>query len=340
MAQESNTSEEMELSNDYNPLMNESPIEKEYQKPNIDVNSLPKEIPTANFEKPIITFTAEEVNLNSKTEKATETPNQEQISNDFNPALNDLSSKEKRIAAENMADSAIGAYAFICEKVFVPKAQINTEKIEEQIATGEMSDKITFVVDEQGNQANIREYANVFNENVSESLEVSDEFVNKVREPLIRICQKRNFAMSDEQFVALEFGKDLLAKGMVVYELKKSTKTITNMIIEQTAMMKSSLYNKEQFNSQTEFNPIEQVKTNPEIIKTVDSNATNNLTQETFEEPKSNLEDNSELKLKKTTLPKKQFGNPEILAHLEKTTQSTPPKSNRRGNTKTIKPSK
>lgn len=297
---------------DYNPLLNEAPLQKEYQKPNINTESLPAEIPTFQFVKPMMNFDASAPAIEESETNQRNRPTEAPENNYANPSLNDLSKKEKRLGAEQAADTALGAYAFVCEKLFVPLASINTQTIEEKLATGEMSDEITFVVDEEGNKANIRQYASVFNANVAESLKVDNEFIEDVREPLIRVMEKRGLAMTDEQYIALAFGKDLLTKGMIVFELKRSTKTITNMIVEQTALLRQSMQpHVAPIQEKTEFK--EEVKSSPEIVPA-----------STFERPTENLEIKIEEKPKNTNFQQRErlpgmpdFGNPNTLAAIE-----------------------
>ena len=315
MSDTSQNPSEVAPSNDYNPLLNEAPVKKEYQQANINPSSVPAEIPTFQFTKPMINFdanaSATEEPENNQPNRATAAPETSYA----NPALNDLSKKEKRLGAEQAADTALGAYAFVCEKLFVPLASINTQTIEEKLATGEMSDQITFVVDEEGNQANIRQYASVFNANVSESLKVDNEFIEDVREPLIRIMEKRGLAMTDEQYVALAFGKDLLTKGMIVFELKRSTKTITNMIVEQTALLRQSMQpHVAPVQEKTEFK--EEVKNNPEIVPASPSSITSKtepLEVKLEERPKT-----SNFKQREALPGMPNFGDPSTLAAIEK----------------------
>lgn len=320
-------SEEVTPAVDYNPLLNEAPAKKEYQQANINPNSVPAEIPTFQFEKPMMNFDANAPAIETPETSQPNRPTEAPESSYANPALNDLSKKEKRLGAEQAADTALGAYAFVCEKLFVPLASINTQTIEEKIATGEMSDQITFVVDDEGNQANIRQYASVFNANVSESLKVDDEFIEDVREPLIRIMEKRGLAMTDEQYVALAFGKDLLTKGMIVFELKRSTKTITNMIIEQTALLRQSMQpHVAPVQEKPEFK--EDAKITPEIVPASPSSTTAKtepLEVKLEERPKtSNFQEREAL----PGMPN--FGDPSTLAAIEKmVAQEEPTKINR-----------
>jgi len=259
--------------NDYNPLLNEAPIQKEYQKANLNAQNIPTEIPEPTFEKPTIDFSLEGINSEEPNieEKISENDSQENNkSESFNPQFNDLSKKDKRISAELMADTAIGGYEFIINNLLVPVAKIKEQKVEEKILNKEINPNITFVVDAENNRANVREYVSVYNETVDDALEVTDAFKNTIREPLIRIAEKRGIGMTDEQFVALELGKDLLSKGIIVFQLKKSTNMILNMLEAETA--KSAVQYPEQPKNQ-EPKPIETTKTeNSEVKQTAVKN--------------------------------------------------------------------
>lgn len=302
----------------YEPLLSAKPVEKAYQKPNIDAASIPLDLPEQSFEKPKLNFEP-----NRATEQPIEENHKTQSSspeNSFNPAMSNLASKDKRIVAENMADSAIGGYSFICERLLVPFAQINTQKIEEQIATGEMSEEITFVVDEEGNRANIRQYAAVFNPTVESALKVDEEFKDRIREPLVRICLKRDIGMTDEAFVGLELSKDAIAKLMILVDLKKSTKTVTDMIIEQTSLMRGQYVTPAQHTP----SPAPIVQESPEniivkeqVIVTPESKFSNDFPKK--EVKTSVFAEKEEIQ----GMPK--FGNPEIMKHLaEVANEGTP----------------
>ena len=113
---------------------------------------------------------------------------------------------------------------------------------------------------------------------------------------MVRVFMKKGWGMTDEQFLAIQFGKDILTKTMVVYSLKK---TLNNTIstLEKAHKMKSrntyssSVYSspetmsndpvkdfeKEMKSENQEPEIVEELTPEPEIVEEQQDNFTSSL---------------------------------------------------------------
>lgn len=306
----------------YDPLSDAAPNVKEYQKPNVDVSNIPEELPTHQFQRPTMSF--EPTGEFEKSEETTTTSSTKETQQSFNQSYQELGKKDKRIGAENMAATAIGGYDFLCSQLMAPMVKIKPNKIEEKISTGEISADIKLVLDEEGNEGNVRDYVSIFNTNIDEIFGISDSFVQEVREPLIRIAERRGLALTDEQAVGIAFGKDLLTKGLAIFQLKSGQALIIENLIEQTKQLKFNASKIPPSNfedvAMQKNNPVVE-KANPTIIPTI-VEATAEIKDDALHIYATDKTFKPEVKgsnFVQSEKPKniKKFGNKDILAHMD-----------------------
>ena len=147
-----------------------------------------------------------------------------------NPAMNDMDSKDKTAAAERMVDSILDGYESLHQlgQNFV---QIAPEKIQEKIMNNEFDPSMKIPLDESGEEVSTVEFLQEFNQQAAEVFTYDKKFNDKVRQPMIRIFAKKGWGMTNEQYVLMEFGKDLSWKGLQVYNLKKQGNHYMNMFM-------------------------------------------------------------------------------------------------------------
>lgn len=306
-------------SGEYNPLLSAAPVKKEYQKANIDPTSVPTHIPEQQFTKPVIKFdeNAEQAEISNASETKPKEP--------LNPSVNDLSKSEKRAGAMLVADQAISAYGFVCNKIFVPFASVNEKKLNEMIAEGEIDPNIKFQVDASGKTATPRIFAQEWNETVQENLAMDEDFVERVREPLIRICEKRGFALTDEQYLGIEIGKDLITRTAIAWDLKKSAGMILEQLKANTIAIKMQHQPQPTPPTPSPVSPLNNETTEPIIVassEVVKENVVNDLLQNPIEEvPKSG---NFVARQEVSGMP--EFGNRSILEHMAAEAENDNPK--------------
>jgi hypothetical protein len=153
----------------------------------------------------------------------------------FNPQFNDLDNKEKTMGAKMMVEMSLDLYAKGCG-LLGKLPEISENKLDRFISEGEIDGSIE-IPTEHGS-LNIKEFAKEYNEAIKESFEVSDEFREKIREPLERIFKKRGVGLTDEQLVLYYIATDFGTKAVQAFMLKKNGNSIINSLKENTLALK------------------------------------------------------------------------------------------------------
>jgi hypothetical protein len=243
----------------------------------------------------------------------------------FNESYSELDNKEKTMGAEMMAEMTLDLYEKGCG--FLGKLpEINERKLDNLIAEGEIDPNIQ-IPTESGNLL-VKEFAQEYNSSIKDAFEVSDEFKDKVRPPLIRVLKKRGIGMTDEQLLGYYFLTDLGAKSAQAFMLRKTANSIVDSLKENTQVMRESQAPRPApAPVQKESEPIKYYEEAEEekVVVQRKKQKTNFEEQIEFFEPEeagsvySNLKDNSGFKDEfkgADNMPK--FGDTEILSKLEK----------------------
>jgi hypothetical protein len=155
----------------------------------------------------------------------------------FNEAYSELDGKEKTMGAEMMAEMTLDIYEKGCG--FLGKLpEISEAKLDKLIAEGEIDGDIQLPT-ESGNLG-VKEFAVEYNSSIKEAFEVSDDFKEKVRPPLIRVLKKRGIGMTDEQLLAYYFVTDLGTKTAQAFMLRKTANNILDSLKENTLAIRES----------------------------------------------------------------------------------------------------
>ena len=93
-------------------------------------------------------------------------------------------------------------------------------------------------ISEDGEEVTLGEFLNTYNEQCTEALSYDKSFGEKVRPAMIRVFMKNGWGMSDGQYLAFMFGKDIVTKTSIVYSLKKSLNMTMTMIEKQYKIYK------------------------------------------------------------------------------------------------------
>lgn len=213
-----------EFENDFSPL-NENVVQRDYTRPNVSgmVDSSPIE------EAVVIPPTFDDLNQSFQTnlngaEMETEQQgdgrkvwgtSDEQSS--ANPYTENLDKKDQRKASEALVEAVLDGYTQL--NSFANKLiQFNPNKIQKLINEGEIDGNLQIPI--QGQEIGVLDYINEYNKQTEGVIGVSDEFKDKVRPVMVRVFQKRNIGMTDEQLLAYYFGVDIVQKGAMVYSLR------------------------------------------------------------------------------------------------------------------------
>lgn len=142
--------------------------------------------------------------------------------NNINPVMNQLDDKDKKIAAEAAADIFIDLYQDLRQ---IPAAivKIDNDRLAKMAIEDEIDPDAVIQLDPKGNPITVSKFFSSFNEQVDDALKLDEvAFRNKVRDPLIRICIKRDIGASDEQLLGSIVVKDLMICGFVGVRLYKA----------------------------------------------------------------------------------------------------------------------
>jgi hypothetical protein len=313
------------IDNDFSPL--DAPVkQRSYTSHKIDSTQPMPELEVPTYETPMYT---------SFDEPEAETKEEPKP---FNEAYSQLDGKEKTLGAEMMAEMTMDIYEKGCG--FLGKLpEISEDKLDRLIAEGEIDADIQ--IPTEGGDVPVKEFATEYNDSIKSAFEVSDEFKEKVKPPLVRVFKKRGIGMTDEQLLAYYFVTDLGTKGVQAFMLKKTADNILNSLKENTIALRESRAPRpraEQPVKAQEESNVEYTDNISEVVserpKSRPSKPKTNLEEqmEYFAEPEevgvfSNLKDNGGFKdsfQEPDGMP--EFGNADILAELERLSGQDEPK--------------
>jgi hypothetical protein len=162
---------------------------------------------------------------------------EKELAKPFNEAYSELDGKEKTMGAEMMAEMTLDIYEKGCG--FLGKLpEISESKLDKLIAEGEIDGDIELPT-ESGNLG-VKDFAVEYNSSIKEAFEVTDDFKDKVRPPLIRVFKKRGIGMTDEQLLAYYFVTDLGTKTAQAFMLRKTANNILDSLKENTLAIRES----------------------------------------------------------------------------------------------------
>jgi hypothetical protein len=281
------------VDNDFSPL--DAPVkQRSYTQHKMDAHQVMPELDEPTFEAPSYT------DFDEPTEK------EKEPARPFNEAYSELDGKEKTMGAEMMAEMTLDLYEKGCG--FLGKVpEISEGKLDRLIAEGEIDADIKLPT--ENGEIPIKEFAVEYNESIKEAFQVSDEFKEKVKPPLIRVFKKRGVGMTDEQLLAYYFVTDLGTKGVQAFMLKKTANNILDSLKENTLAIRESNAQREKPEKPTP--PAPNTTSNPINISTVDSELMNkdNYVEDDYVEVTVMDKPKPKAKAKPTTDMEKQIMN-------------------------------
>jgi len=286
----------------FSPL--DEPVkERAYTKGNVDAQGLESELEEPTFDAPNFSDFDQE-------EKEPST---------FNPAMDNLDKKEQMYATEQMVDTVLDVYGkahLLANRV----TKIKEEKIAQAMENGEIDPSLQVPIDDNGNSLGLMEYVQEYNAQLSDAIKLEDDFVEKVRPPMIRVFQKKGLAMTDEQFLAVAFGTDILTKGAMIFQLVKQNNKLMTMWKEQ-----SNFVPKQKSNTTTPSNTPPPTPTEPSPSTPPPTPPTpepvfvepEEFSAESMVSDMTGMKENSSFENVKQSEGMPQFGDPSILAKLD-----------------------
>ena len=211
------TPQKEEFYDGFSPL--DEPVkERAYTKGGADGSQIVGEIEEPTFVAP---------NFNEFDDKEDPEPSS------FNPEMENLDKKEQAYATEQMVDTVLDVYvkAHLLANNFT---KLKEEKVQNAIDNGEISQNLRVPIDEQGGSMGLMEYVGEYNGQLSDAIKVEDDFIEKVKPPMVRVFQKKGLALTDEQFLMVTFGGDIITKGALIYQLVKQNNKLIDMWKDQS----------------------------------------------------------------------------------------------------------
>ena len=109
-------------------------------------------------------------------------------------------------------------------------AKIDEEDIMKREAKGEIDLSLTFKLPSQ-QPLTAKDYFKHYNQTVVESFVTNPKLEKETRDAMIRLCKKYNLIMSDEWFVAMKVGEDLVSKAGEVLMLRKTSRAVLEQLV-------------------------------------------------------------------------------------------------------------
>lgn len=213
---------------DVNPL--DEPVnEKRYTQGNINTSGIDM---TKPIDEPTFTpppFRGANTNNNSKTSSSSSKTSSQPSSSSSDEPMN---KKDLKLGAEAAADMVIQGYVWLHD-LGNKWLQISDKKLNALQESGEIN--LNAMIDyDYNHRITAREFINEYNRQVSNILQVSDEFKEEARKLLTEYFIKKNVQVSLEQRIMILFAKDIAAKGLIIYQQKQQVKQMLSVISQAT----------------------------------------------------------------------------------------------------------
>lgn len=210
--QQQTTNSINEINNNFDPLTNEPVIQRGYGTMQIPDNGQPiPDIPEPKFTPPSAQTIFEEPKFGGQTIPP-------------NPQMNDLSDKDKRDAAERLVDGVFQIWSWL-KSLAGKKAVIDIDKVKRLHKEMKLDMNILIPLGD-GRTASFLEIVLDFNKQSEEAFIVTEDFINKVREPMIREFMKRNIGLTDMQTILVFWSMEIATTGYHFIDIKKKANEV------------------------------------------------------------------------------------------------------------------
>ncbi len=206
----------------YNPL-GDNVEEKDYQKANLRGAGQLPDLEEPTFAPPTLEDISPEMFGGDSGEDEDEVFGRER--------LNDMPKGDKKKAAQQMVDMVLEGYSSICS--FTGNyASMNEGQLLEMQSEGKIDLSMPIPVS-PSERVGVVDFVQSFNSQIDEAMEVSDEFKEQVKPPMTRIFEKKGVGMTDEQFLLVMFGKDIITKTATTIALKRQLTKTLELVYDQ-----------------------------------------------------------------------------------------------------------
>ena len=151
----------------------------------------------------------------------------------INPGMNDLPPHERKMAAEQLVDLGLSGYEMIF--YFVNKSlQIDKKKIKKLVSEGKVDPNTRIPV--SNGYVTVEQFVEEYNEEVADTVGVSNKFKKDIKPPLTRIMEKRGLGATDEQLVVSLLVMHLVQEGTKFAQAMQLKKDLLTIIQERTEL--------------------------------------------------------------------------------------------------------
>jgi hypothetical protein len=232
--------------------------------------------------------------------------------------MDNLDKKEQMYATEQMVDTVLDVYGkahLLANRV----TKIKEDKIAKAMEDGEIDPSLEVPIDNMGNSLGLMDYVQEYNTQLSDAIKLEDDFIEKVKPPMIRVFQKKGLAMTDEQFLAVAFGTDILTKGAMIFQLVKQNNKLMSMWKEQSNFVPKTQPNKSTSgNTPPPPQPTQQPTQNTPPPPTPTFSEPEEFSAESMVGDMTGMKENSNFENSKPSDGMPIFGDKNILSDMEK----------------------
>ena len=193
--------------NIFNPLK-EDVVEREYATPKI------AEGVVADLDEPIF----QQQTYQDLTDMSDDFEENDPLQ-DPNPAMHDLSDKDKKASSEYLADATLSAYAMLLKfgsgMVKVSDSQLKKKAEKYNV---DLNDKISV---DGVNQVSVTEFMQYYNEEIDRAMAYDPAFGKEAKPLLVEIYAKKGWGLTPEQKLMLLFASDIGSKLVVATQLSR-----------------------------------------------------------------------------------------------------------------------
>jgi hypothetical protein len=217
----------------YNPF-SQNVKERDYTKVQASVSAedLSQPIPEPKFAAQVIGRSRNPYETLSGSDGTRPSSSSSQ-SESINPSMNELSPQEKRMAAEQLVDLGLQGYEMLF--YFVNKSlQVDKKKLKKLVAEGKI-DPNTLIPMNNG-VISAEQFIAEYNEEVADTISVSNKFKKDIKPPLTRILEKKGLGATDEQLVVSIVVMHLVQEGTKFAQAYQLKKDMLDIIADRTQM--------------------------------------------------------------------------------------------------------
>jgi len=149
----------------------------------------------------------------------------------INPSMSELPPHERKMAAEQLVDLGLSGYEMIF--YFVNKSlQIDKRKVKKLQAQGKINMDTRIPV--SNGYISAQQFIDEYNEEVADTVGVSNKFKKDIKPPLTRILEKKGLGATDEQLVVSLLVMHLVQEGTKFAQAMNLKKDLLTIIQERT----------------------------------------------------------------------------------------------------------